>query len=72
MDSACYIVLLYRCVIFRLLTQTGGRLPPGLAHAASLLSGTLLAAHFFGTGVFYLLVLVTLAWALLAVSQQVC
>jgi hypothetical protein len=37
----------------------------------SIVCGTVLASHFFGVGVFYLLGLVTLSYALLAVSPGI-
>jgi len=58
------------CLIFRLATQTT-RVVPWLGHAASVVAGTVLASHFFGAGVFYLLGLVMLGYIMLAVSNRV-
>ena len=41
-----------------------------MCHAASVVSGTVLASHFFGNGVFYLLALNTIAYAALAVGDK--
>jgi len=58
------------CLIFRMASQTT-RVVPWLGHAASVVSGTVLACHFFGGGVFYILGLVTLAYIMLAISLRV-
>jgi len=52
------------CVIFRLTTQVTAT-PDWMKHAMSIVSGSLLAAHFFNTGVFFLLGLVTLGYSTL-------
>ena len=41
-----------------------------MCHAASVVSGTVLASHFFGNGVFYLLTLNTLAYITLALADK--
>jgi len=58
------------CFIFRMATQTT-KVVPWLGHAASVVSGTVLASHFFGGGVFYILGLVMLGYIMLAVSSKV-
>jgi len=58
------------CFIFRMATQTT-KVVPWLGHAASVVSGTVLASHFFGGGVFYILGLVMLGYIMLAVSNKV-
>merc|ERR1711936_862667 len=58
------------CFIFRLATQTT-RVVPWLGHAASVVSGTVLASHFFGGGVFYILGLIMMGYIMLAVSNKV-
>merc|ERR1719357_1891395 len=58
------------CLIFRMASQTT-RVVPWLGHAASVVSGTVLACHFFGGGVFYILGLVMLGFIMLAVSNKV-
>jgi len=58
------------CLVFRLATQTT-RVVPWLGHAASVVSGTVLACHFFGGGVFYILGLVMMGYIMLAVSNRV-
>jgi len=58
------------CLIFRMATQTT-KVVPWLGHAASVVSGTVLASHFFGGGVFYILGLVMLGYIMLAVSSKV-
>jgi len=57
------------CLLFRIVTQTV-EVVPWLCHAASVVSGTVLASHFFGNGVFYLLALNTIAYAALAVGDK--
>merc|ERR1719309_1176174 len=57
------------CLIFRMASQTT-RVVPWLGHAASVVSGTVLACHFFGGGVFYILGLVMLGYIMLAVSNK--
>jgi len=58
------------CLVFRLATQTT-RVVPWLGHAASVVSGTVLASHFFGGGVFYILGLIMMGYIMLAVSNKV-
>jgi len=58
------------CFIFRMASQTT-KVVPWLGHAASVVSGTVLACHFFGGGVFYILGLVMLGFIMLAVSNKV-
>eukprot|EP00092_Neocalanus_flemingeri_P023063 GFUD01024999.1.p1 GENE.GFUD01024999.1~~GFUD01024999.1.p1 ORF type:complete len:544 (-),score=151.74 GFUD01024999.1:259-1890(-) len=58
------------CLVFRLATQTT-KVVPWLGHAASVVSGTVLASHFFGGGVFYILGLVMMGYIMLAVSNSV-
>jgi len=58
------------CLIFRMATQTT-KVVPWLGHAASVVSGTVLACHFFGGGVFYILGLVMMGYIMLAVSSKV-
>ena len=58
------------CFIFRMASQTT-KVVPWLGHAASVVSGTVLACHFFGGGVFYILGLVMLGFVMLAVSNKV-
>jgi len=58
------------CFIFRMATQTT-KVVPWLGHAASVVSGTVLASHFFGGGVFYILGLIMLGFIMLAVSNKV-
>ena len=41
-----------------------------MCHAASVVSGTVLASHFFGNGVFYLLTLNALAYIALALADK--
>jgi len=57
------------CLLFRIVTQTV-EVVPWLCHAASVVSGTVLASHFFGNGVFYLLTLNTLAYIALALAVK--
>jgi len=58
------------CLLFRFATQTV-EVVPWLCHAVSVVSGTVLASHFFGSNVFYLLGLVTLGYIMLAVSERI-
>jgi len=57
-------------LIFRLITQTTST-PLWTKHAASIVTGTLLASNFFSSSVFYLLSLVTLSYIVLALSPGV-
>jgi len=54
-------------LIFRLLTQTVST-PNWTKHAASIVTGTLLACNFFNASIFYLLGLITFGYVVLAVS----
>jgi len=67
------------CLLFRLTTQTvqipaslrgTHQVVPWLSHVASILSGTLLASHFFGVGVFYLVGLVLLGYTVLTLTRK--
>ena len=58
------------CVIFRVVTQLS-RVPAWLCHLTSLVTGALVAMHFFGTGIAYLLSLTFLGYIVLGLSARV-
>lgn len=58
------------CVFFRLATQSSSQAVPWLCHCASIVSGALLASHFFGSSVFILFLLMTLGYFVLVLSPR--
>ena len=58
------------CVIFRVVTQVS-RVPDWLCHLTSLVTGALVAMHFFGTAIVYILGLVLLGYIILALSKSI-
>jgi len=58
------------CLVFRTVTQTSS-VPSWLHHLASMITGSLVAMHFFGTGVSYLLCIILLGYVMLSISRRV-
>jgi len=58
------------CIIFRISTQTLN-LAPWAKHAISVVCGTILACHFFGSGIYFILGLVTFGYIMLLLSFKV-
>lgn len=58
------------CVIFRTVTQVS-RVPAWLCHLTSVVTGAVVAMHFFGAGVLYILPLVVLGYIVIAASRSV-
>lgn len=58
------------CMVFRTVTQTS-TIPSWLRHLASVVTGALVAMHFFGTGVSYLLSIILLGYIMLSISRRV-
>ena len=58
------------CVIFRTVTQIS-HVPAWLCHLTSMITGALLAMHFFGTGISYIFALILLGYIMLGVSKSV-
>ena len=58
------------CMVFRTVTQTSN-IPSWLRHLASVVTGALVAMHFFGTGVSYILSIILLGYIILAISRRV-
>ena len=58
------------CVIFLVVTQLS-KVPPWLCHLTSIVTGALVAMHFFGTGIAYILALIILGYIVLGLSQGV-
>lgn len=58
------------CVIFRVVTQ-GSRVPDWLCHLTSVVTGALVAMHFFGTAIVYILGLIILGYIILSLSRSI-
>lgn len=58
------------CIVFRTVTQTSS-VPSWLHHLASMVTGSLVAMHFFGTGVSYILGIILLGYIMLSISRRV-
>jgi len=58
------------CIVFRTVTQTSS-VPSWLHHLASMVTGSLVAMHFFGTGVSYILSIILLGYIMLSISRRV-
>jgi len=58
------------CVIFRVITQLSS-VPDWLCHITSMLTGSLVAMHFFGTSISYIIGLIFLGYIMLSISTSV-
>jgi len=58
------------CLVFRTLTQTSS-VPSWLQHLASIITGSLVALHFFGSGVSYIFCIIFLGYFMITISRRV-
>ena len=58
------------CMVFRTVTQSS-TIPSWLRHLASVVTGSLVAMHFFGTGISYILSIILLGYIMLSISRRV-